>query len=113
MYVCMCVCVYTFVHEEYFLCGVVARACIFVEKSGEVTEVEWSKVPEKIGWPRVRSASLSQEGVGTFIPWRQERRWERYVPLWMSGHVEAGRKLRRFLPDGLGFRREVGAYAIC
>lgn len=38
--VCMCVCVYTFVHEEYFLCGMVARACIFVEKSGEVTELE-------------------------------------------------------------------------
>ena len=29
----------------------IARAYIFVEKSGEVTEVEWSKVPEKIGWP--------------------------------------------------------------
>ena len=37
---CMCVCVYTFVHEEYFLCGMVARGCIFVEKSGEVTELE-------------------------------------------------------------------------
>ena len=64
VYVCMCICVYTFVHEEYFLCGVVARACVFVEKSREVTEVEWSKFPEEIGWPRVWSASLSQEGIG-------------------------------------------------
>lgn len=31
----------------------------------------------------------------------------------MGGHVEAGRKLRKFLPDGLGFRREVGANEIC
>lgn len=55
---------------------------------------------------------MSKEGIRTFIPWRQERRWERYVPLWMSGQVEAGRKLRKFLPDGLGFHREVGANEI-
>lgn len=56
---------------------------------------------------------MSQEGIRTFTPWRQKRRWERYVPLWLSGHVEAGRKLRKFLPDDLGFHREVEAHEIC
>ena len=33
--------------------------------------------------------------------------------LWMNTQVEAARKLRKFLPDGLGFLREVGANEIC